>query len=381
MNSRERVLKAINFTEPDHIPFDLGGTYLSTINVSAYKNLRKYLGLSNENVRIGLTTEQLVLVDEDIADRFETDVRLVVPGDASDYEIKFRDEGRYEAFTDEWGIGRPMPKDGGLFYDMYFHPLSEVESLEELKKYPFPNPIDDSRFTNLRSRAEEAAAKDKAVTLGGPCAGIVEMYMWTRGYEQFYVDLAWNQEFVTYMLNRLVEYKSKYWKRALEEVGDLVDIVIECDDLGLQNSLMLSPTAYRKLIKPYHKKLFHLIKDQAPVKIFFHSCGSIRPIIGDLIDAGIDILNPIQISAKGMDPLELKKEFGKDLVFWGGGVETQRILNYGTTQEIKDNVKQNIDALAPGGGFVFAAVMQIQADVPPENIIAMWEAWKENGVY
>ena len=183
------------------------------------------------------------------------------------------------------------------------------------------------------------------------------------------------------MLNRIVEYKSQYWQRALQEIGDLVDIIVEADDLATQNSLMLSPNTYRKLIKPHHQRLFRFIKDQASVKIFFHCCGAARPIIGDLIDAGIDILNPIQISAKDMNPFDLKREFGGDLVFWGGGVDTQNILNYGNQQDVKDNVKSNIEALAPGGGFVFAAVHDIQADVPPENITAMWEAWREFGVY
>ncbi len=145
--------------------------------------------------------------------------------------------------------------------------------------------------------------------------------------------------------------------------------------------LLMSPRTYQELIQPRHRRLFSFIKAQTPVKIFYHTCGAVRKLIPDLLDAGIDILNPVQISAKGMDLHELKREFGRDLVFWGGGVDTQGILGTGTPQEIQDHVRQNIEVLAPGGGFVFAAVHDIQANVPPENIMAMWEAWSEYGTY
>jgi uroporphyrinogen decarboxylase len=183
------------------------------------------------------------------------------------------------------------------------------------------------------------------------------------------------------MLDRLVEFKCAFWERALSEVGDLVDVVIEADDLAGQQALLLSPRSYRTLIKPRHQRLFSFIKDQAPVKIFFHSCGAVRPILGDFIDAGIDILNPVQISAAGMDLRELKAEFGRDVVFWGGGVDTQWVLGSGTPEQVREDVRRNIEALAPGGGFVFAAVHDIQANVPPENIVAMWQAWQEYGAY
>jgi uroporphyrinogen decarboxylase len=141
-------------------------------------------------------------------------------------------------------------------------------------------------------------------------------------------------------------------------------------------ALLFSPETYRKIVKPKHKNLFTFMKEQAPVKIFFHSCGSIRPVIGDLIDAGIDILNPIQYTSADMDLAQLKQEFGADLVFWGGGVDTQRVLGRGSQEEVVENVERNIQILAPGGGFVFATVHSIQGDVPPENIMAMWRTWK-----
>ena len=381
MNSRTRVVQALDHQEPDRIPFDLGGTGLSTIHVTAYENLRRHLRLPKIEPEVAFVPEQLVRVDEDLAQRLDADVRPVLPGTTSSFKYVFRDKGDYEAYTDEWGIGWRMPVDGGFYYDMYHHPLAAADSLEEMKAHPFPDPLDDGRFAPLLAQAEAAAAAGKAVALAGPCAGIAEVYSWLRGYEEYYIDLALNQSWVAYMLDRLVEFKSAYWERALAEIGHLVDVVVEADDLGGQNSTLMSPRTYRELIQPRHERLFSFIKRQAPVKVFYHTCGAVRSLISDLIDAGIDILNPVQISAAGMDLHELKQEFGKDLVFWGGGVDTQQVLWTASPGEIRDHVRKNIDALAPGGGFVFAAVHDIQANVPPENIMAMWEAWQEYGVY
>jgi uroporphyrinogen decarboxylase len=381
LTSAQRVRQALDHQEADRVPFDLGGTGLSTIHIAAYQNLRRYLGIPAVEPHIAFIAEQLVRVDEDLAQRLQTDVRPVIPGTAAGFHYIMRDEGAYQAYTDEWGIGWRKPIDGGFYYDMYRHPLANATSLDELRAYPFPDPLDEGRFVNLRSQVETAILQGKAIALAGPCAGIAEVYSWLRGYEQYYMDLALNQTFVAYMLDRLVEYKCAFWQRALKEIGDLVDVVIEADDLGGQTSPLMSPKTYRSLIQPRHKQLFSFIKAQAPVKLFYHTCGAVRVLIPDLIEAGIDILNPVQISSPGMALVGLKQDFGRDLVFWGGGVDTQRVLGTATPEQIRDHVKQNIDALAPGGGFVFSAVHDIQPNVPPENIIAMWKAWQTYGAY
>lgn len=381
MSSRDRVLQTLNHQEPDRVPFDLGGTGLTTMHVTAYHNLRRHLGFPRVEPRVAFVAEQLALIDEDVAQRLQTDVRPVLPGTPFNFEYVFRDQGRYEAYTDEWGIGWRKPKEGGFYYDMYHHPLAEAKSLEELEAYPFPDPLDHGRFASLREQAESAAAKEKAIVLAGPCAGIAEVYSWLRGYERYFLDLGLRPDFATLLLDRLVAFKCAYWERALDEVGDLVDIVVEADDLAGQESLLMSPETYRTLIKPHHQRLFTFIKDQASVRVFFHSCGAARPLIEDFIQAGIDILNPVQISAEGMDPDKLKEDFGQELVFWGGGVDTQRVLCDGGQEDVRQDVRRNIEALAPGGGFVFAAVHDIQADVPPENVMAMWDAWKAYGLY
>jgi uroporphyrinogen decarboxylase len=175
----------------------------------------------------------------------------------------------------------------------------------------------------------------------------------------------------------------KYWQKALQTVGRNVMIVSEADDLASQNALLCSPAMYRRFIKPRHARLFAFIKSQAqvPVQIFYHSCGAVAPLIGDLIESGVDILNPVQVSAVGMDTRELKRLFGRDLTFYGGGVDTQQVLPRGTPAQVRDEVHRRLDDLAPGGGFIFNTVHNIQADVPAENILAMWEALQEYGIY
>jgi uroporphyrinogen decarboxylase len=381
MNSQERFNLAISHQEPDRIPLDISGTGVSQIHATAYTNLRRYLKLPERKANITFIPEQLAHFEPDIAERLETDFVFVMPQAPSGYELVYRDLGDYTAYTDEWGIGWKKPKDGGFYYDMYYHPLADAETLDDIKSYQFPDPLDDHRYQNLRQEIDSAIGRGKAVVLAGPGSGILEIYSWLRGFERFYVDMALNHNFVAYMLDRLVAFKQAYWERALSDFGNVVSVACEHDDLAGQRALLFSPDTYRRVVKPRQKKLFHFIKDRAPVKLFFHSDGAVRPLIWDLIEAGIDILNPVQFTAANMDSKALKKEFGRDLVFWGGGVDTQGVLGTGTPEEVREDVKRNIEALAPGGGYIFATIHDIQADVPPENIMAMWEAWKEFGVY
>lgn len=203
-----------------------------------------------------------------------------------------------------------------------------------------------------------------------------------EGYEDFFVDLAVDPAKANYVLDHVLELKLDYWDLLLSEVEKTVHVVRELDDLGAQQGLLISLDMYRKYIRPRQKVLFDFIKQKAPqVKIMFHSCGSVYDIIGDIGDMGVDTLNPVQVSAANMDTARLKAEFGDDITFWGGGVDTQEILPRGTPQQVRDEVKRRIDDLAPGGGFVFATVHCIEDDVPPENVMAMWETIREYGVY
>jgi uroporphyrinogen decarboxylase len=382
MNSRERVLKALNHQEPDRIPFDLGATIASGIHVSAYQGLRNHLGLPRVKPQIEDVIQQLAHIDPDLAERLHTDCLNVAPRASGIYNLAFRDEGDYSAYTDEWGIDWHMPKEGGFYYDMYRHPMATVETVDEIEDYAWPDPADPHRFTGLRERARAAHEQGKLVILGGLCAGVTEMHSWLRGYAQYYTDFYLNPELTGYLMDKVVELKIAYWERALAEACGYVDVVIEADDMAGQDRLLISPDIYRRLIKQRHTQIHAFIKQRAPtVKLWFHSCGAIRPLIGDLIETGIDILNPVQKSAAGMDLVGLKRDFGKDLTFWGGGVDTQRVFGTGTPQQVRDDVKRSIDALAPGGGFVFATVHNTQANVPPENFMAMWETLQQHGTY
>jgi uroporphyrinogen decarboxylase len=382
MDSRSRVLTALDHNEPDRIPFDFGGTPFSGMHITAVQKLRAYLGLQASEVNLWDIRTQLGALDPDLLDRLGADCRNMGPRSSHMLRVEIRDEGDYTAITDEWGIGWRMPKHHGLYYDMYRHPMEGVETVEAAQHYGWLDPLDDGRFVGVRERAAAAREAGKAVVLSGLCAGITEMHAWLRGYLEYYTDFHLRPDLVSYVMDQVTEMKIAYWERMLSEVGDLVDVVIEADDMAGQERLLFSADTYRQFVKPRHARLFSAIKRRAPnVRILFHSCGAVRPLIGDLIEAGVDILNPVQKSARGMDLRELKREFGQAVVFWGGGVDTQHILPRGTPAEVREDVKRNVEALAPGGGFVFATIHNAQADVPPQNFVAMWEALQTCGVY
>ena len=382
MNSRERVLAAINHSEPDRIPFDLGSGMMTGIHKDAYQNLRVAMGLAREEtIRFFEPSMQIVFVGEDLCERLEVDTRPALPAWADSEVLDIQEDAESYFYYDPWGYGLKMPKLAPIYYSLFHHPLRSAERISELESYPWPDPTDASRFRDISIQAENARGKGKAVVLNNVCAGTMEVASWLRGIDLFFMDLALNEKFAAYLLDKVVEFKLAYWEKALKQLDGLVDVVIESDDLGAQNSLMISPRMYRKIIKPRHKKILDFIHSQTDAKVFFHSCGAIRPLIPDLIEIGVDILNPVQFNATGMDAKSLKTEFGNDLVFWGGGVDTQSILGSASPAAVKACVREQIEVLADGGGFVFATVHNIQADVPPENIMAMREAVMEFGMY
>lgn len=384
MNSRERVKTTLEHKEPDKIPFDLGGTVLTSIHVNAYKNLREHLGLPETEIKVMDIFQQIAVVDDDVHEILNCDMRNVAPRSSATYKIEINDTDMpgYRFFHDEWGIGWRMPKDGGFFYDMFDHPLADVTTKEDIKNFPWPDPEDPARFTRLREMAVDVAdEKGEAVILGGLAAGFVELTAWTRGFANFYPDLVNNLDLLTYLMDTIIDLKLAYWDIALPLVGDYADVVQEADDLAGQFGLLMSPETYREVIKPRHKKIMDFIKARSKGKIFFHSCGAIREIIPDFIDIGIDIINPVQVSAAGMESAALKRDFGDDITFWGGLVDTQGVFVSGRAQDVRDEVRRRIDDLGPGGGFVAATVHNIQANVPPENIMAMWETLQEYGSY
>ena len=380
MNSREKVLAALWHKEPDCIPFDLGSTGITGIHKLAYHNLLSYLRIKEPETQIIDIITQSVSVDEDLLQRFDVATRGVRPRHSSNWSLRIQEDNKYKYFWDEYGIKWAMPKEGGLYYDMTYYPLKSV-TIGEIEAYPWPDPQDPARVAGLREEVEKLTG-DYAIVLTGPGEGLFERSLWMRGFKGFYVDLIRDPSLAVSLLDQLTDFRIRFWDLLLDEVGDLAHVVVEADDLATQTGPMISPALYRRYIKPRHKRVFSFIKEKAPhVYIFLHSCGAVYNLIPDLIEVGVDILNPVQVSAAKMDTKQLKKEFGDALSFWGGGIDTQRVLPRGTTDEVRSEVKRRIDDLAPGGGFIFAAVHNIQPDVPPENIIAMWEALQEYGVY
>jgi len=384
VNSRERVVQTLAHQEPDRVPFDLSSTPVTGIHRLAYARLRPALGLQGLNgrePRVWHLMQQLAWVEEDAHAALETDARGARPEAQSSWKLAMGEEGGYRYYTDEWGITRRSPA-GGHYFDLCASPLAGAQTVADIERYPWPDPVDPARFVHLRPAAEAARQAGKAFVLGGICPGMLEMGQWLRGYENFFCDLAADRKLAEALCDRIIALKLRYWEAALGQVGGLVDVVQEGDDYGGQRDLQVAPALWRAVFKPRLAQLFGNIKRLAPhVSLFFHSCGSIARILPDLIEVGVDALNPVQVAAAGMDSRDLKREFGSSLTFWGGGVDTQQVLPRGTPQQVRDEVERRIHDLAPGGGFVFAAVHNIQADVPTENLLAMRQALRDFGAY
>jgi uroporphyrinogen decarboxylase len=383
MDSRERVLLALDHQEPDRVPFDLGGTVVTGINVKAYRNLRRYLGLPEIEPVVADILQQIARVDDDVMARLGVDVKNVSPRSSATFQIEIHDAGDYTCFRDEFQVGWRMPKSDGHYYDMYEHPLAgDQVTPADVDRFPWPDPLDPARFEGLREAALQVANIEKrAVVIGSMSAGVMEIYAWMRGFKDHFTDFAENEKLAEHFMDRILEMHIAYWDKVFGIIGDAIDVAMTADDFAGQQAMLISPRTYRKLCKPRHKELFEFIHKHSRAKIFFHSCGAIRPVIPDLIEIGCDILNPVQVSAAGMDTKELKSEFGRDLVFWGGGIDTQRVLGTGTPAQVREETKRRVLDLMPGGGFIFNTVHNIQGNVPSDNIVAMWETLQEYGRY
>jgi uroporphyrinogen decarboxylase len=379
MNSRDRLLATLDHREPDRIPFDLGSTQVTGIHVMAYVHLREYLGLPRVEPRLCDTIQQLALPDDDVIERLGIDTRGLYPLNSHNWNVVSDDVGDYWEYRDEWGITHRRPKPDGLYYSMVRSPLAAATlTSEEIRAFPWPHTADPRRIAGLREQAVAYRAQGKAVVIKGVLAGVFEMAQRVRGMENLLMDMASNDAIAGAIFDKMVELKLAFWEMALPQLADVVDVISEADDYGTQASQLISPRMFRRQIKPRIHTLFARVKQLAPnASLFFHSCGNVRPLLPDFIELGVDILNPVHIGATGMEPSALKRDFGESIVFWGGGVDTQGVLPSGTVQQVKDDVRRNIQALAPGGGFVFSTVHNIQADVPPQNIVAMWEAARE----
>jgi uroporphyrinogen decarboxylase len=382
MNSRERVQIALNHEEPDRVPIDLGGTVVSSIALSTYESLREYLGLPKEKIEVLEMTQQIAVVHEDVLDLFGVDVIPVFANPADCYEIVLTDEGDgCTSYKDEFGATLRKPK-SSYYYDWREFPVKEP-TLAALDNMPWPDPADPARYRGLRDRVLRLRAEtDRALFGIAPCGhDLFNQLLRVRGMAEGLMDLLANPEFAEAFLERLTETIITAQTLYLDEIGDLIDIHFTADDLTGQTGPLISPAVYRRMIKPCWARIMTAIKERTKAKIFYHSCGATDIFLPDLIEIGVDIINPVQVSAAGMDTAVLKKKYGRNLAYWGGGCDTQSVLNLGTADEVRAEVRRRIRDLAPGGGFVFNPVHNIQPHVSPENIAAMFAEAQSFGKY
>jgi len=312
------------------------------------------------------------------------DIRYICAHAPDDFkgriEQNTRDGRLWHDLKDEFGVVWSMPDEQGLYMDISHHPLASAD-IADIEDYPFPDGSDASRFTNVREEALKLRNETPyAISTG--IGGVVYEYCWyMRGLEQWFMDMIENPAFCEALLDRTLKFWLDYYTGFMAEVGDIVDVVMIGDDLTGQAGPLFSPDFYRQVVKPRQKKLVQHIKSLTRAKIWYHTCGSCFAYIPDLIDNGVDILNPVQIGLVNMEPVKLKETFGSRIVFWGGGIDAQHILPFAIPAEIAEHVRRNIEIFKPGGGYVFNNVHNIQAGVPAENIVALFDAAYEFGFY
>ncbi len=374
MTPRERLLRALAHQEPDRVPLDMGNSATS-IHRKAYRRLKEHLGMDRVEPPIIDRMQQVVQVDEAVLRRFSIDTRQLFLKPARGWQGD--PDGSYR---DEWGI-RYRPGADGNYFDMDAHPLADA-TREDLDRFAWPDPDDPRRFEGLAQDAVELHDNSPyGVVLNGFSETLFGLPSWLRGHAQFYMDFLINADFLDELLDRMLDYALRLAARALAAVGTRVDVIKVADDLGTETGLMISPALYRAFIKPRQAKFYAFLKEHSDAKILLHSCGAIAELIPDLIEIGIDAINPVQVSARGMDSRELKKSFGDRISFWGGGCDTQHVLPFGTVDEVGEEVRRRTADLSPGGGFVFTPVHNIQFDIPPEKITALYDAALLYGSY
>ncbi len=409
MNSRERVLAAIEHREPDRVPVDLGSNPSSGISDVAYNNLKKHLEKTQGRTLIYDVVQQLAQPEQEILSQFGVDVldigRTFNTSDEDWYDIKLadgsiaqyprwfrpvrREDGGYEVESDGRVIARMPP--GGMFFDQIYFPYAggypdNLKNLPEamqqvlwaaLVHSPWDHAGEPDFWEKLREKAVRLRkSTDKALMISCGC-NLFEWGTFLRRMDRFLMDLLAEPTRVEALLDALMEIHMGFLEKVCEAVGDVIDIIRFGDDLGMKGGPFMPPETYRQLFKPRHTKLNTYVHKHTPMKTFLHSCGSIYMLLPDLIEAGVDIINPVQTNCRDMEPGRLKKEFGRDITFWGGGCDTASVLNFAEPGGVRKHVLERLEIFAPGGGFVFNTVHNILPEVPPENIVAMFDAVKE----
>ena len=382
MTSRERLLKALNHEEPDRIPIDLGGNQTG-IHKFAYQALVKHLGM-DESYEIMDAVQQLAQPSEAVLERLRVDTRYIAAGAAGDWTggivQKERDGRLWHDLTDEFGVTWSMPDDAPYYMDISHHPLAEA-SIEDIEDYPFPKGDDPGRFAGLREKALAIRDDTPYAVISGISGVTYEICWYMRGLEQWFCDMMTQPEFCETLIDQTKKFWLDWFRMFLVEVGDVVDVIMIGDDLAGQSGPLFNPDFYRRVVKPRQQEVAQYIRSRSQAKLWYHTCGGCVEYIPDLLENGVQILNPVQISAKGMDPATLKSRFGQDLTFWGGAIDSQHVLPSSTPEKIRNDVRRHLEIWKPGGGYVFNNVHNIQAGVPAENIVALYDAAYEFGWY
>jgi len=382
MTPRERVLTAIHHEQPDRIPLVIGVNNATGIKMKPYKGIKKIAGIQAPDHYIYEWPELgTAEIDEETMLRLHSDVRGVLDLEPETVLKKNRERAPHSNCMDSWGSGQLEIKPGDWFPGI--HPLADARTVEDLDNYQgWPDMSDPSRVAHVRAAARQLAEENEYAILATPWLLFpFERAHAMQGMETFLLNMAMDRDFAVALLERIADHCKQLMGHFLEELGDNVDIIKIGDDLGIQKGLMISPKMYRDILKPIHADFIDFIKSRTKAKILFHSCGDVAPLIGDFIEIGVDILNPIQTSTGSISDLSsLKKNFGKNIVFCGG-IDTHRILPFGSVEEVREEVRRVMQILGPGGGCMIGAVHTVMNDVPPENVLAMVDAVEEFGHY
>lgn len=381
MTSRERVLAAINHREPDRVPIVIGASNATGIKMHPYQALKTLIGINAPDEYLYDWAELgTAAVDEQTMTRLGSDVRGVLDLEPAWILERNRKRESHSSFIDSWGSGQREIQPGEWFPGI--HPLAEATSIDDLAKYPWPDPNDPSRVAHVKEQARQLAEQNEYAIMATPWLLFpLERAFAMQGMDRFLINMVSHPGFAQALLSKIGELCKSLMRNFLREIGDCIDIIKIGDDLGTQKSLLISPTMYREMLKPIHADFIAHIKDHTDAKVLFHTDGDVFPLIEDFIEIGIDILNPIQTSAGKMANLtELKERYGSRLVFCGG-IDTSHHLPNGTPEEVREEVRRVIEILAPGGGYLVSSVHTIMDDVPPENILAMVDAAEEYGRY
>jgi len=379
MKSRERVRFTLNHKEPDKVPIDLGGNQ-SSIHIKAYKKLLNFLDVEDKNIQYADFVQQIVRPCDQILERFGIDIRYVQPlgGMVRVQDMEPLYEGKYIGLYDQfgvfWGDNAKKNLDDILYYDPVIHPFENFTTIKEVKNYNWPDGRDRTPFKGLKDYAKKLRDETEYALSTPPVGCVYEYCTFLFGFTKTLRYLKTKPEIIVSAMEELLKYWTDYVTTFLDEVGRYLDVVCINGDLAEQAGPIMSIKLYEKMIKPLERKLSLRIHDLVDAKINYHSCGSIAQFIPHFTEIGYDVVNPVQISAFDMEPCSLKKRFGETMSFWGGLCNSQKTLPFGTPNQIREEVKKNFECLKPGGGFVASNIHNITAEVPPQNIVAMFDA-------